>query len=568
MEKLGSDVDPIAGVKTSTVGFIGMTKRGKITGMPEFVESYGEFRQKFGGYLPRDVYKERRYLPMAVEQFFANGGKRCCVVRLLSAEHAATASKTAAGITFFASSPGTWGNSITILVSQNQCGKGLYTFQVDCLDQQGSGIQQELFSDVSLDPASDRYICKAFEASLLVTVTHTPASAENGSATQREGNKTEQEKPGILAALIRLFSQLIRLRAKKKPVAPEARENANLDATPDYAESASDPASGQAESERSPAAQQTAESLLAQLIKADPVMRLEGGYDHKDDAKLLDTINADLLKGNDGGAGHRSGLAALCDAVEVSIVAAPGVTDDREITEIISHCERMKNRICILDMPSGESDVETLKDYRAQIDSARAAMYYPWIEMPGSPEENPVIMPPSGALAGVYARTDDTRGVHKAPANEGIRNCTGVQLQVTQSQQEALGSVGINMIRNVQTQGILVWGARTCSSDSNCKYINISRLLIYIEQSIRQGIAGVDFGESNAFLRERERIAAFLYILWRDGVLMGTSPGDAFFVREENLSLEIGVALMRAEEFVVIHIVPDADCQNVPTKME
>jgi len=500
VEEFDSGIKPMEGVGTSTAGFIGMTERGKLTGVPEFVGSYGEFQRKFGGYLPKEVYKEHRYLPMAVEQFFANGGTRCFIVRLLGEEGAATASLDAGGIIFKACSPGAWGNNVVLTCAPSPMDKSLWNLQISCLDASGKPVQQEAFQDVSFDPKSDHYLCKLLEKSLLVAVEYTPGDSD----------------------------------------------------TPDL-------------SERFAAADKREDKKETDL----PLIRLEGGADCAEGKSPADAINAALLKGIDGGPGQRTGLNALRDVPEISIVAAPGMVDAAEQQELITHCELMENRVCVLDMPSGMNSVTDLQAFRAKVNTSYAAMYHPWIQVFDPLEKRPAYIPPSGAMIGVYARSDSTRGVYKAPANENIRNCTGLQILFGKPEQDMLNPVGVNLLRNVQGLGIRVWGARTCSSDAAWKYINVRRLFIFIEETIRRNTGWAVFEPNDQLLwtKVRGTISSFLDTLWRNGALAGGGDGDSYFVNigkgstmtdddilNGRLICVIGVAPVRPAEFVIFRI--------------
>jgi hypothetical protein len=214
---------------------------------------------------------------------------------------------------------------------------------------------------------------------------------------------------------------------------------------------------------------------------------------------------------------------------------------------------------------------QSMKEWRNTVnyDSTRAALYYPWIEigdMNGSGRTK--LVPPSGHIAGVYARTDSTRGVHKAPANEVVRGALGLEVVVTKGEHDLLNPVGINVIRSFPGRGIRVWGARTLSSDPSWRYINVRRLFNMVEESIERGTQWVVFEPNDSMLwgRIRRDIGAFLTNVWRTGALFGTSPEQAFYVKcdeETNpkelrdvgqLVVEIGMAPTKPAEFVIFRI--------------
>jgi len=252
-----------------------------------------------------------------------------------------------------------------------------------------------------------------------------------------------------------------------------------------------------------------------------------------------------------------------------------GVLDKKGLKAIqqamLDHCENMKDRVAILDAPPGMSpqEVKAWRQEEAGFDSKFGAMYYPWIEVPDpSGNGNMVHIPPSGHIAGIYARNDTTRGVHKAPANEVIRGAVGLECQITKSEQDSLNPIGVNCIRAFPGRGIRVWGARTVSSDAAWRYVPVRRLFNFVEKSIELGTQWVVFEPNDMDLWERVKrdITAFLTRVWRDGALFGATPSEAFYVKcDEELNTpevrdvgqmicEIGLAPVKPAEFVIFRI--------------
>ena len=238
--------------------------------------------------------------------------------------------------------------------------------------------------------------------------------------------------------------------------------------------------------------------------------------------------------------------------------------------EMIAHCEKMGNRIAILDTPHA-LDAQGVLDWRVEkagYDSKFATMYWPWVRMvdPGTGEID--FYPPSGAVAGLWGKTDDTRGVHKAPANDVLQSVLDVQLNVTTKEHEDLNPAGINVIRSFPGRGVRVWGARTLSSDDAWRYLNVRRLFNYMEASILGGTQWVVFEPNDLDLWQRitRTIRGFLLGLWRDGALFGATPDEAFYVKcdaETNppedvdagrVTVEIGVCPVKPAEFVVFKL--------------
>jgi len=239
-------------------------------------------------------------------------------------------------------------------------------------------------------------------------------------------------------------------------------------------------------------------------------------------------------------------------------------------TMIIAHCERLGDRVAILDAPPNLSP-QAVKKWRMDIagyDSSYATLYYPWIEVNDPTTNRPMLVPPSGHMAGVWARSDNTRGVHKAPANEVVRGATGLAYNVTKGEQDTLNPIGVNCVRAFPGMGIRVWGARTLSSNPSWRYINVRRLFNFVEKSIERGTQWVVFepNEPRLWGRIRRDVTAFMTMVWRDGALFGSAPSEAFFVKcdgETNptasrdlgrLVIEIGMAPVKPAEFVIFRI--------------
>jgi phage tail sheath protein FI len=234
---------------------------------------------------------------------------------------------------------------------------------------------------------------------------------------------------------------------------------------------------------------------------------------------------------------------------------------------LITFCETAKNRFAIVDVEQGSS-FNTL-DPRAQYGSSRfAAVYYPWIKIIDPVTGNLKLVPPGGYVAGIYARNDLQHGVHKAPVNQAVQGAIDVEMQINHNDQEILSPLGVNVIRKFPVKGILVWGARTLSTDSEWKYVNVRRLFTYIEQSIAHGTRWVvsEPNDEPLWTRVRDSITEFLMQCWRDGALMGRTPNEAFFVKCDRTTMtqddinngklicEVGLAPARPAEFVLFRI--------------
>jgi uncharacterized protein len=297
-----------------------------------------------------------------------------------------------------------------------------------------------------------------------------------------------------------------------------------------------------------------------------------------------------------GGGPNRAGIDVFEPIDEIAIVAAPGYTDANSYDAVLTHCEKLKDRVAILDAPEVVSDLNSLtqvatasvkgptsdggagsrKDtspagLRArQSDGGFGAFYFPWITVRDPLSAADLVnVPPSGHLAGIWARSDATRGVHKAPANEVVRGALNITYLLTREEQGLLNQVGVNCIRFFGREGIRVWGARTLADGSSeWRYLNVRRLFNMIEESIVTSTRWIVFEPNNESLWKSIRgdITAFLTRVWRDGALMGRTPEEAFFVKcdaETNppdtvdagmVVTLIGIAPVKPAEFIVFRI--------------
>lgn len=300
---------------------------------------------------------------------------------------------------------------------------------------------------------------------------------------------------------------------------------------------------------------------------------------------------------NIGGGSVVGGLEVLGTIDEIAIVAAPGLYGADVYDALLSHCEQLQDRVAILDTPEVVEDLNLLTQVATaaptggrrrseaegetapvpvtglrprQSDGGFGAVYYPWITVRDPLAPNVLAnVPPSGHIAGIWARSDATRGVHKAPANEIIRGALNVARRLTRDQHGLLNPAGVNAIRFFTGEGVRVLGARTVApASSEYRYLNVRRLFSMVEESISESMRWTLFEPNNIPLwKSIERdVTAFLIRLWRDGALMGATPQEGFFVKcdAETNPLEnidagivttlIGLAPVRPAEFIVFRI--------------
>jgi hypothetical protein len=319
-------------------------------------------------------------------------------------------------------------------------------------------------------------------------------------------------------------------------------------------------------------------SRLVTIAPGPASAPLPGNYTATGGTTVVPTA-ADFVGGVMQPADQRTGLSSLESIDDISILVVPDEASDRTGTissAIIEQCERLKDRFAIVSAPR---DVDRVDALRPPHDSSYAAFYFPWIRVSGPGRTEPTLVPPGGHIAGIYARTDVERGVHKAPANEVVRGLiphdpqsgvTPLQFTLTDRDQHALNERGVNVIRDFTSagRGARVWGARTMSSDPEWKYVNVRRFFMFVEESIDEGTQWVVFEPNNdtTWTSVRRIVTDFLRRLWQNGALVGATEREAFFVRCDRTTMtqddidhgrlvcEIGIAPLRPAEFVIFRI--------------
>lgn len=267
-------------------------------------------------------------------------------------------------------------------------------------------------------------------------------------------------------------------------------------------------------------------------------------------------------------------LDTLRQIDDVNLISIPDRTTAPVQQGVIAHCEQMGDRFGVLDATSAALDVfgaTSIETQRRGLDSTRGyvALYYPWLRVPPSGRGDPIPVPPSGHICGIIARSDATRGVQKAPANEIVNGALGIARNMSNIDQGQLNLQGINVIRIFQTGGRpVLYGARTTATDLNWQYVNIRRLFLFLEESIQEGISWAVFEPNNLQLWQKLKrtITEFLTRVWQDGALFGATAKEAFYVRIDEalnpdstralgrLYIEIGVRPSYPAEFIIVRI--------------
>lgn len=504
VEEVASGSRPIEGVGTSVAAFVGLAPIGPLH-EPTLVTNWTQYVAAFGEFT--DGY----YLAHSVYGFFNNGGSAAYVVRVggtpggASGDSAAPAAVTGSGAQA-ALPPGEPKQLGTFSVSAFAGG----SLSVEVADPEGEG-PAERFKLIVKD--GDKV-------------------AETFDVTAKKGGRN------YVVTQVKERSKLIAVQ-EAAPAAQLARPDNQTVAL-------------------------AAPSASAPAVPATT----DGG--HPGPAQYL------------GDSADRTGFGGLEAVDEVSMVAVPdlmaayqrGAIDLEAVKAVqlglIAHCELMGDRVAVIDPPPGLNarQIRVWRQETAGYDSKYAALYYPWVKAFDPATGQSRLIPPSGHVAGIWARNDSERGVHKAPANEVVRGAVDLELQITRGEQDLLNPIGVNCIRAFPGRGIRVWGARTMSSDPAWRYLNIRRYFNYLEESILIGTQWVVFEPNDHALwaRIRRNVSAFLVNEWRNGALFGSRPEEAYYVKcdeetnpPESVDLgrvicEIGIAPVKPAEFVIFRL--------------
>ncbi len=562
VEEFESGGKPMEGVGTSTAGFIGLAERGPIEGVPQLITNFADFRRTYGGYLSENEFGEYRFLAYAVEHFFINGGSRCFVSRVAPQDAKCSVgyapAKEGAVVRFAAKNPGTWGDDIRVVVTPSSKAKTQILEVLDTADgkkylvKNGAGFQP---GDVVM------YFDKTESVYNRVV-----KNQDNVITFQKEFEDDVVDRNLLPSKVITTCEFTLEVKYNDQV---ELYENASFNiSAPNYVEkkvAKSDLITVQYVGKESEEPQAPFASFVSAEDEEAAVVTISftGGSNGS-----VSNISAADFIGTDNGAGKRTGIQSFLDNDVVSIMAVPGVTDPNVQLMLVAHCENLASRFAVLDIPRDSKKVADVIAHRDIFDSNYAALYHPWLTIFDPLDKKNIAIPPSGSVIGIYARSDNTRGVHKAPANEVVRACVGLDCQFNKGEQDILNPKGVNLIRTFPGQGIRVWGARTATSNPSWKYINVRRLFIFIEESIKANTNWAVFEPNDEVLwvRVQRTISVFLTGLWRNGSLAGSSPEEAFFVNigrntmsqddidNGRLVCVIGVAPVKPAEFVIFRI--------------
>jgi phage tail sheath protein FI len=564
----------IEGVSTSTAGFVGPTRSGPTAGKPEVLTSFADFVRSYGGL--EDLSFGTNYLAHGARAFFEEGGARLYVMRVLGTGGLRSTAHVG-GLDLQARYEGAAGdlqltfrlvvgnnvlvatdsgpaltrvrNADSVVALTNSPGYRLATAQ------RGLAGQWTLVAaDGSTTPVSDASITGVFPLKVLVEVAR-PTVDSTGLTTfgAPETYGPLSLSPSAPDGLWGVFGPTAGTEAPPVVLGAGA-------ATPSVETLTN--ALYPAHSPLSAGYWLAPPSLItAPAAPAATTVQLSGGADGAAPNAMQYSGDSDQL----------TGLAAFEAIEDISIVAAPGSTEFGEAVGIrqavLVHCERMRYRAAALDVPRGAT-VNGARDWRNQTQSTRAAIYYPWVTVQDPFIGGELQVPPSGFVAGIWARNDIQHAVFKAPANEVVLSAVDLERRLTKGQQDVLNPEGVNCLRFFPGRGNLVWGARTISDDPEWKYISVRRYFAYLEHSIERGTQWAVF-ESNGdalWANVRRTIEDFLVSEWKSGALLGRDPKEAFFVRCDRSTMTqndldngrlvclIGVAVVKPAEFVIFRI--------------
>ena len=571
VEEYDSGATPMQGVSTSTAGFVGLAERGPVIGQPQLVTSFADYKRMYGGYLSEAAYGSNRFLPYAVEQFFANGGARAYIMRAVPGD-AKAGSRTTGVLKLTAANPGAWAEDLRVTVTPASKAKTqvLAVNGADLTLKNADGFNPgdvvELFDGKT---AAHATVKSVLDKVVTLDAPCTLDVADTKVGTAKYIKTCEITLTARLGETVETFENLsLKPDALNNVCVKTAKSDLiSVEVLEVKAPAAPAPKEKDKDGKEIPAPAPKAASIVPYDLcggtGSELVLTLQGGSN----GSVL-TVTPDAFLGKDDGPGKRTGLQAFQENGNVSIMAIPGVTAPEVQAALIGFCENKKSCFAILDVPMELKKTNDVANFRDMYDSTYAAMYHPWLEMYDAGAKRSAYFPPSGAMAGIYARTDIERGVHKAPANEVVRGCTGLSCAYNEGEQDILNPIGVNLIRAFTGRGIRVWGARTISSNGLWKYLNVRRLFIYVEESIKANTNWVVFEPNSTTLWNRvtRTIETFLATCWRDGALAGSTPSEAFFVEcgpttmtqddidNGRLICQIGIAPVKPAEFVIFRI--------------
>jgi uncharacterized protein len=591
IEEIDIGAKPIEGVSTSTAAFLGQTERGPVG--PRLVTSFEEYKRIYGGYLD---YSNLTY---AVEGFFSNGGKRCYICKIISSKSVDEASLILDQVIKIEALPEAKDKKIFISISGATGESGsIKNFDLTVLN--GADYTKESFTGINTKAGDDspnyceKKINEGTSKSNLIKITvlpkdkdgtFRPEDCEMVALKKVSGNpdcavfsNSDSGKLTVTAISSGKWGNKIRIKLNKGSLYTEHRPlymifiaytDKNADKVEDKdAVEIFDNISLEKNSSSSYEKMVNGISNFVTIAydpgtSKGPIIPAKTKYEVLENGNdYVDIKGQPIVETED----FKSALSDLRAIDGISLVCVPDEMNYHNLTdEIVSHCGDLMDRFAVI---STSETVQPNEVTKPNIDSKYAALYYPWIYVTDPLNGTSKSIPPCGHVAGVYARVDVERGVHKAPANEVIRGAIGLKYIVSSEIQSTLNPKGINCIRAFPGRGIRIWGARTISSDPSWKYVNVRRLFIFLEKSIETATQWAVFepNDEKLWARMRQTVNQFLTTVWRSGALMGTTSDEAFFVKCDRTTMTqddidngrmimlIGVAPVKPAEFVIFRI--------------
>ncbi len=592
---------PIEGVSTSVTAFVGFTQKAEdldrendpngfltksILGRPKTITNWNQYKQHFGDFI------EDAYLPHAVRGFFENGGVRCYVISV-QARQAHRAQVIVSGVK---KEKDKEFPRLLVRVKEHLAGDAGNDVKVSFrIRNSSTSTTSGTTSGSSTTSSTATSTTGGSSTAGTADSTTTGASGATGSATATAANSaaTNGSTNGAKSEILEMIVRLPTKNQDEPPVEIKLNELPPWQARDQ--EAAVKAASLPSQEVEVWSLVGRNDVLAPEKPKQNFAFILNGGSNAIDNSLL--PSGATLAPAPDGSlllptaprhfeGDSRRGITALEALDDVNLVCVPElwllkerkIFTDKQVVEvqnmIIGHCMRMLYRFAVLDSPPN-IDVDGVKDWRMNaglVDPphGHAALYYPWIKMDDPLNPGRMIrVPPCGHMAGIYARSDTQRGVHKAPANEPVLGVIDLDYHVNRAEQEMLNPIGINCIRKFSGRGLRVWGARTLAlTDPSWRYVNVRRIFNYVEDSIERATQWVVFEPNDPILwgKVRRDVSAFLRTVWLSGALFGNTPDEAYYVKcdaELNppetrdlgyLFIEIGMAPVKPAEFVVFRI--------------
>jgi len=631
VEEIPSGVRPIEGVSTSTAAFIGVAERGPVNEAKKKITSWTEFEKEYGSF-----YK-CHYLAHAVYQFFNNGGRQCYIVRVVKGE-AKTASITIKnraannppkGLIISAKSPGEWGNYLHLVIKDGSEDPN-NTFRIEVRKteevKEVPDVQRviplEVYDNLNMDPDESAFVEKVLSSSNLISAkvhednkTEKAAAHMGGlnpaSSLPPEGRNLKINVNGDGYQEIKLKDPCGNLAEIAKAIESEVQKLSPLKASTNRDAFSKFECKVEANGEDKKLVLSSGVAGPKSLVKIanalkdnatsylklglsnggsdiywHAVRRPANGEEYEVGDSEIDGNVADRTEGKaddpDGDPPYINGLRCLDKKDDVNLICIPGIPT--VVDAGLNYCRNRVLQDCFFigDMDCDTDTPDEAKEDRDKIATPNSygAIYFPWLKAtdPTGASSEPKDFPPSGFVAGMYAQIDAKRGVWKAPAGTeiAIGGAKGLKINLTDVQQGDLNRKAINCLRQFPGAGIVIWGARTLSSDPEWKYIPVRRMAIFLRVSIYYGIQWAVFepNDEELWASLRLNINAFMMRLFREGAFQGSTPQDAFFVKCDKetttqadidvgvVNIMVGFAPLKPAEFVVVKITQKAGQQS------